>query len=123
MKCSSCAGEININSNFCPSCGAKIELNDIGKVIVIREKKVFGFAIPFRVYFNDEKIGDLPNDGIVEFNLPYGTHQIVFKSTEKDVISEIELNKDQKEVTIKIIPKMGLIAARPFVKEISYNKS
>lgn len=120
MKCNSCGADISINSNFCTECGKKIELKDVGKVSVVREKKVFGFAIPFRVYFNGEKMGDLPNDSIVEFNLPYGTHQIVLKSTEKDVISEIELNENQKEVTIKVIPKMGIIAARPFVKEVIY---
>jgi len=45
----------------------------------------------------------------------------VFKSTEKDVIQEVTLNENQKEVTLEVVPKMGWIAAKPKIKNIKYN--
>lgn len=48
-------------------------------------------------------------------------HEIALKSTEKDVVQGITLNEKQKEVILNIVPKMGLIAAKPSIKNIKYN--
>ena len=48
-----------------------------------------------------------------------GTHTVTLKSTEKDVVQEVTLD-EHKEVELQIVAKMGLIAARPFIKEIIY---
>lgn len=86
---------------------------------VKRLKKVFGFAIPFKLFVDDTEIGSLTNGKTFRCSVSKGTHKVVLKSTEKDVVEEVTLD-DHKEVEIQIIAKMGLIAARPYIKEIIY---
>ena len=86
---------------------------------VTRLKKVFGFAIPFKLLVDGEEIGSLSNGKTFNCNVKKGTHTITLKSTEKDVVEEVTLD-EHKEVELQIIAKMGLIAARPFIKEIIY---
>ena len=121
MYCLKCGVKLGLDAKYCTSCGSPTSLSDetkIGKINVIREKKVFGFAIPFTVYIDDTLLGKLTNGTTLSTNIGLGTHEIVLKSTEDDVVSEIILTEDKKEVNIYIIPKMGLIAAKPFIKEI-----
>jgi len=86
---------------------------------VTRLKKIFGFAIPFTLIIDGEKIGSLPNGKKYECDVKKGTHTVTLKSTEKDVVQEVTLD-EHKEVELQIVAKMGLIAARPFIKEIIY---
>ncbi|MBO5529883.1 MAG: hypothetical protein J5970_00605 [Bacilli bacterium] len=86
---------------------------------VTRLKKVFGFAIPFKLYVDDKEIGSLSNGKSFECIVEKGVHKIVLKSTEKDVIEEVTLDKNHK-VEIIITAAMGLIAARPNIKEVKY---
>lgn len=121
MYCLKCGVKLDLDSKFCTNCGNPTSLSDetkIGKINVIREKKMFGFAIPFTVYIDDTLLGKLTNGTTLSTNIGLGTHEIVLKSTESDVVSEIILTEDKKEVNIYIIPKMGLIAAKPYIKEI-----
>ena len=123
MYCLKCAVKIDLDAKFCPSCGAPTPLSDdskVGKINVIRENKVFGFAISFSVYIDDSFIGELKNGTTLSTNIAVGPHRILFKSTEKDVIQDIALAEDKKEVDIYVVPKMGLIAAKPKVKEVTY---
>ena len=116
MICLNCGCKLDLEAKFCPHCGKETPLNNennIGKITIVREKKMLGFAIPFDVYIDDTKLGTLSN------NSSLTTRSTV--STEKDVIENIELSEDKKEVTITIIPKMGLISAKPYIKEIKYN--
>ena len=81
---------------------------------------MLGFAIPFDVYIDDTKLGTLSNNSSLTTRSSLSMHEIKIISTEKDVIENIELSEDKKEVTITIIPKMGLISAKPYIKEIKY---
>lgn len=124
MICLNCGYKIDLGSKFCPYCGSPTKLSDensVGKLTVIREKKTMGFAISFEVYVDDSKLGTLKNNSSLSCDLPFGTHEIIFKSTEKDLVQNIILNENQKSVEIHIIPKMGLIAAKPYITEIKYN--
>ena len=77
-------------------------------------------AIPFTVYVDDTLLGTLKNGTTLSTNIGLGNHELVLKSTESDVVSEIRLTEDKKEVNVYIIPKMGLIAAKPYIREIEY---
>ncbi len=123
MICLNCGCQLDLEVKFCPHCGAPTKMSDennVGEITIIREKKVFGFAIGFEAYVDDTKLGSLPNNSTLSCHVPYGTHEIKLTSTEKDVIQDIELNENQRNVEVHIIPKMGLLAAKPFIQEIKY---
>ena len=124
MYCLNCGCKVELGSKFCSKCGSPTSLGNssiTGKINVIRESKVFGFAISFDVYVDDSLLGNLSNGKTLSCNVPLGNHEIVFKSTEKDVVQGVVLTEEQNEVTLEIIPKMGLIAARPHINNIKYN--
>lgn len=124
MICLNCGCKLELGAKFCTHCGKETSLadpNKTGKITIIREKKVFGFAIPFDVYIDDTKLGTLTNNSTLTCPAQLSMHEIVFKSTEKDVVQTVHLSEDKKEVTIRIVPKIGLIAAKPFIKEVTYN--
>lgn len=123
MYCLKCGVKLGLDAKYCTSCGNPTSLsgdNKIGKINVIREKKMFGFKIPFTVYIDDTLLGTLRNGTTLSTNIGLGTHEVVLKSIEDDVVSEIRLTEDKKEVNIYIIPKMGLIVAKPYIREIEY---
>ena len=80
MKCSKCNIEVEENKNFCPSCG-----NKLGEytLIVTRKKKTIGFAIPFPIYVDGNKIGDAINGKSLTYNLTKGEHKVSINSVEK----------------------------------------
>lgn len=124
MYCLSCGCQIELGSKFCSNCGSPTPISDknnMGKINVVRESKVFGFAIPFDVYVDDAYLGKLSNGTTLSCDVALGSHVVLFKSTEKDVVEEIYLTEDKRSVTLDIVPKMGLIAAKPSIKNISYN--
>ena len=124
MICLNCGCKLDLEAKFCPHCGKETPLNNennIGKITIVREKKMLGFAIPFDVYIDETKLGTLSNNSSLTTRSTLSMHEIKLVSTEKDVIENIELSEDKKEVTITIIPKMGLISAKPYIKEIKYN--
>ena len=117
MICLNCGCKLDLEAKFCPHCGKETPLNNennIGKITIVREKKMLGFAIPFDAYIDD-------TNSSLTTRSTLSMHEIKLVSTEKDVIENIELSEDKKEVTITIIPKMGLISAKPYIKEIKYN--
>ena len=87
---------------------------------VTRLKKVFGFAIPFELYVDDQKIGSLSNGKSFDCIVKEGTHKVIIKSLEKDYEQEVTLNKEHKKVEITLTAAMGLVAARPNIKEVKY---
>ena len=124
MVCLECGRMIELGIKFCPHCGKATPLNNennVGTITVVREKKMFGWAIPFDVYIDDTKLGTLKNGTTLTAKATLYPHEIKLTSTEKDVIQSIELTENKKEVVISIIPKMGLIAAKPYIKDIKYN--
>lgn len=124
MYCVNCGCKLELEAKFCTHCGAKTAMansDNIGKIIVTRKNMMWGFAIPFNVYVDDNKLGTLTNGKTLSCTASLCSHRIVLKSTEDDVVVDIDLSTNKKEVTLIIIPKMGLIAARPYVEEIKYN--
>ena len=87
---------------------------------VTRLKKMFGFAISFELYVDDKKIGTLSNGKSFECVVTKGTHKVIIKSLEKNFEEEVSLDKEHKKVEITLTAAMGLIAARPNIKEIKY---
>ncbi len=126
MVCLNCGFNLDLGAKFCTHCGKETNLanpNKEGKITIIRLKKVFAFIMPFDVYIDGTKLGVLTNNSTLSCAVTFGNHEVVFKSTEKDVIQNVFLSEDKKEVTITIIPKLGLIAARPFIKEVKYSEA
>jgi len=124
MYCLGCGCKIELGAKFCVHCGKPTLLgmsDTTGKINVVRESKIFGFAIPFEVYVDDSLLGTLKKGTTLSCNVELGNHEIMFKSTEKDVVQGVVLNENQKEVTLEIVPKIGLIAAKPSIKNIKYN--
>ncbi len=94
-------------------------MNNEYVIRVTRLKKVFGFAIPFKLYIDDKEIGSLSNGKSFDCIVEKGVHKVILKSTEKDVIEEVTLDKNHKvEITLKAA--MGLIAARPKIIDVKY---
>lgn len=124
MICLNCGCKLDLEAEFCSHCGKETPLNNennIGKITIVREKKILVFAIPFDVYIDDTKLGTLSNNSSLTTRSPLSMLEIKLVSTEKDVIENIELSEDKKEVKITIIPKMSLISVKPYIKEIKYN--
>ena len=124
MICTNCGCKLEIGAKFCSHCGKETPLvkdDNVGKITIIRAKQIFGWAIPFEVYIDEVKLGVLKNNTTLTAPISLSEHEIKFTSTEKDVIQRIALDTNKKDVTIYIIPKMGLIAAKPAIKEIKYN--
>jgi hypothetical protein len=102
MICLNCGCKLDLEAKFCPHCGKETPLNNennIGKITIVREKKMLGFAIPFDVYIDDTKLGTLSNNSSLTTRSTLSMHEIKLVSTEKDVIENIELSEDKKEVT------------------------
>lgn len=124
MICLNCGCKIDLGAKFCPFCGSPTKLSDeenTGKLTIIREKKTMAFAISFEVYVDNSRLGSLKNNSELSCDLPFGEHEVIVKSIEKDVLQNITLNENQKNAEIHIVPKMGLISANPHIKEIKYN--
>ena len=117
MKCKNCNIEVEENKNFCPSCGAK--LGDY-TIIVTRKRKAMGFAIPFPIYVDNTKIGDLQNGKSISYNLTKGEHIVSINSVEKNLEQKITLDDEHKCVEITFCARMGFIAAVPRLINVEY---
>lgn len=117
MKCQNCNKEFKDDKNFCPSCGTKL-----GDYIlkVTRKKKAMGFAIPFPIYVDDKKIGDIQNGKSITYNLTKGEHKVSINSVEKKLEQGIILDDNHKSVEIIFCAQMGLISANPKLVDIQY---
>ena len=122
MKCKNCGNALELNQKFCTNCGTQTNITEdnLGKITVTREKKILGFAIPFELYIDNTKIGNLKNDSTLNTNVPLEEHTVTIKSVESSVSQNVFLNNDKKEVEIKVIPKLGLIAAKPKITEVIF---
>lgn len=117
MNCPKCNFEIEENKNFCPSCGSKLGEYTL---IVTRKKKTIGFAIPFPIYVDGNKIGDALNGKSLTYNLTKGEHKVSINSVEKNLEQGIILDDNHKTVEIIFQAKMGIIAAKPKILDIIY---
>ena len=122
MVCSNCGKEIDITQKFCINCGEATNLTEdkLATITVTREKKALGFAIPFELYIDNSKIGNLPNNSSLNKTIILGEHVVTIKSPESSVTQNILLNEEKKDVEIKVIPKMGFIAAKPKITQVLF---
>lgn len=123
MICLGCGCKIEIGSKFCPNCGKETLLSsgEIGTIKIVREKKTMGFAVNFDVFIDGEKVGSLANGGSLSFDVPIGSHDVKLELLGSSTNQEIVLSSEKRNALITVIPKMGLLAARPFVKSTLYN--
>lgn len=121
MKCTKCNKELNEGAEFCPSCGTKVN-DGVRRVpfTITRIKRLMGFAIPFPVYVDDEKLGDLQNGKSLTLNLTEGEHIVKIKAVEKTISQGITIKEDTQGVEIKIKLKMGILAGVPKIVSIEY---
>ena len=117
MKCKKCNKEVDDNKNFCPNCGNK--LGDY-TLVVTRNKKTMGFAIPFPIYVDGNKICDLKNGETITYNLKEGKHTVSINSVEKNMQKEFTLDEEHKCFEIVFSAQMGLLAARPNIHSFQY---
>lgn len=122
MICLGCGCKLEIGAKFCPHCGKETALasGEVGTIKIVREKKTMGFAVSFDVFIDDEKVGVLANGSELTFDVPVGSHDIRLELLNSVTNQEVKLSSEKKNAIITVIPKMGLVAARPFVKNIEY---
>lgn len=124
MYCLGCGCKLDLGAKFCSHCGkptAMAKEKNTGKITVTRPSNFFGCAIPFEAYIDGSNLGTLSNGAILSCNAAYGVHELVLKSTEQDVVEEIVLSENQKEAVVEVTVTMGLIAAKPRIKNVIYN--
>ena len=117
MICKNCNKEVDENKNFCPTCGTK--LGDY-TLVVTRRKKAMGFLIPFPIYVDGQKIGDVKNGETISYNLKKGKHTVSINSVEKNMEKEFTLDDEHKCFEIIFSAQMGLVAARPNIHSFQY---
>ena len=123
MFCTNCGSKIDKSASFCTECGTKINQNTEVKTVkirVIREKRAMGFAIPFPVYIDGEKVGTLTNGAMVEVDSTLGHHNIEFVCADGNVKQEVDITKNHECVEIKFKTCMGLLAASVKITSIEY---
>ncbi|MBR4830746.1 MAG: zinc ribbon domain-containing protein [Bacilli bacterium] len=123
MFCTNCGTKIEEGAVFCTECGTKVDQDTEVKTVkikVIREKRTMGFAIPFPVYIDGEKVATLSNGAMVEVDSTSGHHLVEFVCADGNVKQEIDIPKDHECVEIKFRTCMGLIAASAKITSIEY---
>ena len=123
MFCENCGNKIGKNDSFCTECGTKVNKEISTKTVkikVIREKRTMGFAIPFPVYIDGEKVATLSNGASVEVDSTLGHHLVELVCADGNVKQEIDLTKEHESVEIKFRTCMGLIAASAKITSVEY---
>ncbi len=92
----------------------------MGKLNIVRKKSFVGCIIPFTVFVDGTELGKLNNNTTLSFDLSFGQHQVILKSTGKGVEQVVDLSSNQVICDMQISPKFGLITAVPKVAGISY---
>lgn len=126
MYCTNCGTKIKEDAMFCTECGTKVgnveKKKSSGKMVTVkvtREKRTFGWAIPFPLYIDGEKIGTLTNGMSLEKEVTQDKHLVEFVCADGNVKQEIDLtNEPGVEITIRA--RMGFIAASVFITKIEY---
>ncbi len=123
MFCTNCGNKMKKDDSFCTECGTKVNQNTEVKNVkirVIREKKAMGFAIPFPVYIDGEKVGTLSNGAMVEVDTTLGHHLVEFVCADGNIKQDVDINKNHECVEIKFRACMGLVAASVKITSVEY---
>lgn len=87
---------------------------------VIREKKIFGFAISFSVIVDGAEVGILKNGSTLTHELSRSTHTLKITSLEKDVSQIINISNECDTVEVRVSIGMGILAGRPHINDVKY---
>ena len=123
MNCLNCNKEISDNSLFCPFCGTKVNNEANGNLIpltITREKKLMGCAIPFSVFVDGVRVGDLKNGNFLQCSVGLGKHTVLIKCVEKDVVQDVVVLPEHHSVEVVTFAKMGLLAAIACIKNVIF---
>ena len=128
MFCTNCGNKLNTGDSFCTECGTKVpkekkETKSSGKkvkIIVTRKKRAMGCAIPFPLYIDGEKIGQLTNGASLEKEVTVGSHAVEFVCADGNIRQDVELTESHESVEILCTARMGLIAAAVKITSIEY---
>ena len=123
MNCTNCGAVMQEGTMFCTNCGTKIG-NEPGdyKIVVTRPKKLFGVAFSFKIFIDGVEIGKLTYGVSLERMVTGGKHIVTIKSLETSLEQEVVLDDEHKEVTISVSVGFGIVAGRPKINSITYNK-
>lgn len=137
MFCTNCGKEIPDISNFCTYCGSKVKKSEVNikiedeqeksnektiKVVFHRLKKFIGCAVPITVYIDKKVVGSLDNDGILEVDVPYGTHNIILEMWSGVNEQQFTFSEEYSKVYLDVKIKMGAITNKPEVISIRNEK-
>ena len=75
---------------------------------ITRKKKIMGFAMPFEVFVDNNKVGSIDNGDSLSCQVTEGIHKIIFKCIHKNVEQDIEIKKEHSSVEVICHTKMGL---------------
>ena len=126
MFCTNCGNKLNTGDSFCTECGSKVSSSKSTnsgktvKIIVTRKKRAIGCAIPFPVYIDGEKIGQLTNGISLEKEVTVGSHAVEFVCADGNIRQDVELTESHESVEVLCTARMGLIAARVSILEVIY---
>ena len=127
MICNKCGTNNLDNSKFCSKCGNTFEAQNsspaqgTGNITISRVKMLWGFAVSFKVLIDGQQVGFLTNGGNIVVAVPYGSHLVKLSLLGSKIAENVILNEQQKNVVLTIKPKMGLLAARPYLVNKIYN--
>lgn len=140
MFCTNCGKEIPDISNFCTYCGSKVKKTEENinvqetqeknientqktiKVIFHRMKKFIGCAVPISIYIDKKIVGSLDNDGTLEVDVPYGTHNIILEMWSGVNEQQLTFSEEYSKVYLDVKIKMGAITNKPEIISIKNEK-
>lgn len=125
---SNVAGNQNVSSTQVesqvntPVSNTNVPVNNGGLVplLITREKRFMGWAIPFSVFVDGVKVGDLKNGKSLSCQVSLGAHTVLIKCVEKDVTQNIIVNANHHSVEVVVRAKMGLLAAVAEITNLLY---
>lgn len=94
--------------------------NRLVPLTITREKKFMGWAIPFSVFVDNVKVGEINNGKSLSCQVSVGSHIVLIKCIEKDVTQNIMVNDNHHSVEVTIKAGMGLLAAVAKITNVVY---
>lgn len=94
--------------------------NGLVPLTIIRKKKFMGWAIPFSVFVDGVKVGDIKNGKSLSCQVGLGSHVVLIKCVEKDITQNIMVTGNHHAVEVTIKATMGLLAAVADITNVVY---
>lgn len=103
-----------------PLSANPVNNNGLVPLQITREKRFMGWAIPFSVFVDGVKVGDLKNGTSLSCQVGLGSHDVLIKCVEKDVHQNIMVTASHQSVEVVARAKMGLLAAVAKITNVIY---